>query len=219
MSISAVWPLYDLRIRTPLLELRLPTLEDLAALAALGAQGIYEPTDPHVFPVSGWTTLPSPRFERALLQHHWRALAEWTPSRWEFIPVVVHDGEVVGTQDAGAKDFEISRSVSTGSWLGRAHQGKGLGREMREAILHLAFAGLGARVAYSSAWEENAASLGVSRSLGYQPNGTVIRLRGDTSAVQFNMLLERSDWEARRRDDIAIEGLDACLGFFTGWKQ
>jgi len=59
MTISAVWPLYDLRIRTPLLELRLPTPDDLAALAALGAEGIYDPADPHVFPVSGWTNRAS----------------------------------------------------------------------------------------------------------------------------------------------------------------
>jgi RimJ/RimL family protein N-acetyltransferase len=218
MTISAVWPLYDLRIRTPLVELRLPTMEDLAALAALGAEGIYDPGDPHTFPVSGWTNQPSPHFERCLVQHHWRALAEWTPSHWELIAVVVHDGRIVGTQDAGAKDFVVARSVSTGSWLGRAWQGRGLGKEMREAILHLAFAGLGARVAYSNAWEENTASLGVSRSLGYRPNGTALRLRGHETALQVNMVLERADWEARRRDDIEITGLDPCLEFFTGWE-
>jgi RimJ/RimL family protein N-acetyltransferase len=220
MTISAVWPLYDLRIRTPLLELRLPTPDDLAALAALGTEGIYDPADLHVFPVSGWTNQPSPHFERSLVQHHWRALAAWSPSHWELIAAVVeHDGRIVGTQDAGAKDFGVARSISTGSWLGRAWQGRGLGKEMREAILHFAFAGLGARVAYSSAWEENAASLGVSRSLGYRPNGTTLRLRGNQTAVQVNMVLERSDWEARRRDDIEITGLKRCLEFFTGWDR
>ena len=89
---------------------------------------------------------------------------------------------------------------------------------MREAILHLAFAGLGARVAYSSAWEENTASLGVSRALGYRPNGTALRLRGHETALQINMVLERADWEQRRRDDIEITGLDSCLEFFTGWE-
>ena len=55
------------------------------------------------------------------------------------------DGEPIGMQDLAAEHFRAVRSVESGSWLGRAHQGRGLGREMREAMLHLAFEGLGAR--------------------------------------------------------------------------
>ncbi|HEY8201376.1 MAG TPA: GNAT family protein [Actinomycetota bacterium] len=217
--ISAVWPLYGLRIRTPVLELRLPTLDDLAALATLGAQGIFAEGDPYVSPVAGWTEQPSPGLERALVQYHWRTLAEWDPWRWEFAPVVLHDGRIVGTQDAGAEDFPVVRSVSTTSWLGLAFQGRGLGREMQDAILHLAFAGLGARVAYTSAWEENVAALRMARALGYQPNGTELRARGNEAAVQVNLVLERSDWERRRREDIEITGLEACAELFTGLEQ
>jgi len=43
-----------------------------------------------------------------------------------------------------------------------AHQGQGIGREMREAILHLAFAGLGAQEALSGAFEDNVSSLATS---------------------------------------------------------
>ena len=185
----------------------------------LGAEGIYEPGDPNVFDVAGWTNQPSPGLERSLVQYHWRTLAEWDPWRWEFTPVVIHEGEVVGTQDAGAEDFPVARSVSTTSWVGRAWQGRGLGREMREAILHLAFAGLGAQAAYSSAWEEDIASLRISDFLGYKPNGTELRARGNEAAVQINMVLDRSDWERVRRDDIEIIGLGACAEFFTGWDQ
>ena len=69
-------------------------------------------------------------------------------------------------QDIGAENFRAVRSVETGSWLGRAHQGQGIGREMREAVLHLAFAGLGAEEALSGAFEDNAASLATSRAVG-----------------------------------------------------
>ena len=134
-----------------------------------------------------------------------------------FAPVVVHGGRVIGTQDAEAEDFPVARSVTTAAWLGRAWQGRGLGREMREAILHLAFEGLGAQVAYSRAWEENVAALTISRSLGYQPNGTELRARGNEAAVQVNMALERADWERRRRNDVEITGLEACAELFTGW--
>ena len=39
------------------------------------------------------------------------------------------------------------RTVGTGSWLGRPYQGRGIGKEMRGAVLALAFDGLGAEVA------------------------------------------------------------------------
>ena len=84
-------------------------------------------------------------------------------------------GQPVGVQDLGAEHFRAVRSVETGSWLGRAHQGQGLGREMREAILHLAFAGLGAEEALSGAFEDNAASLATSRAVGYEENGEAQR--------------------------------------------
>ncbi len=41
--------------------------------------------------------------------------------------------------------------MTTGSWLGRAHQGRGLGKEMRQAALHIIFAGLGAQQAVTRA--------------------------------------------------------------------
>jgi RimJ/RimL family protein N-acetyltransferase len=152
-----------------------------------------------------------------MVQHHFRTVADWDPWHWLFAPVAVHQGRVVGTQDAEAEDFPVARSVTTAAWLGRAWQGRGLGREMREAILHLAFEGLGAQVAYSKAWEENEAALSISRALGYQPNGTELRARGNQSAVLVNLALERSDWERRRRDDVEITGLEACAELFTGW--
>ncbi|EQD45135.1 GCN5-related N-acetyltransferase, partial [mine drainage metagenome] len=61
---------------------------------------------------------------------------------------------------------------STGSWLGREHQGRGFGKEMRAAILHLGFATLGAEEALTSAFSDNPASIRVTRGLGYEENGT-----------------------------------------------
>ena len=204
-------------MRTPLLELRLPTLDDLVVLAEIGAEGIYEPGDLHTGPVAGWTDQPSPGFERSLVQHHFRTLADWDPWHWLFAPVVVHNNRVIGTQDAEAEDFPVARSVTTAAWLGRAWQGRRLGREMREAMLHLVFEGLGAEVAYDQVWEENAAALSISHSLGYRPNGTEVRARGNDAALLVNMALDRSDWELRRREDVEITGLEPCYELFTGW--
>ena len=49
--------------------------------------------------------------------------------------------------------------------------GRGFGKEMRAAVLGFAFDGLGALSAETSAFLDNAASNGVTRSLGYEDNG------------------------------------------------
>src|SRR5260221_13370270 len=60
---------------------------------------------------------------------------------------------------------------ATGAWLGRRYQGRGIGTQMRAAVLHLAFGGLGAQQAVSAAFEDNPASLRVSRKLGFRDDG------------------------------------------------
>ncbi len=126
------------------------------------------------------------------------------------------DGRPVGVQDILAEHFGAVRSVETGSWLGRAHQGQGLGKEMRQAVLHLAFAGLGAKEALSDAFEDNAASIATSRSVGYEENGEARGHRRDGSGRTIRFRMSREAWEQRRRDDIRIEGLDRCLDMFVG---
>ena len=119
-------------------------------------------------------------------------------------------------QDLQAEHFRAVRSVETGSWLGREHQGRGLGREMREAILHLAFAGLGAEEALSGAFEDNAASIATSRAVGYADNGEARGHRRDSWARTIRFRLGRDAWARRRRHDIEILGLERCLDMFVG---
>ena len=113
-----------------------------------------------------------------------------------------------------AERFAVLRTVGTGSWLGRIYQGKGIGTEMRAAVLHLAFAGLGADYALSSAFADNEASIGVTRRLGYEEIGRRLLVRRDAPAWMIDFRLPRSRWEEHRRDDIVIVGLDACRELF-----
>lgn len=206
------WPLYDVVVRTPRLELRLPTEDELVALARLAGQGVH---DPSWMPMMGWTDQPSPQLERGVLHFHWGQRATWRPEAWGYQPVVLVDGEVVGTQGMGANDFAKVRGVETGSWLGMRFQRQGLGKEMRAAILHLAFEGLGALVANSAYWHDNEPSARVSASLGYEANGERWLLRRDARDLEKVVQLRREVWEARRRDDITVEGLtDEVLVLF-----
>ena len=203
------WPFFDLRIRTPRLELRIPDDADVVELARMAARGIH-PDDFHPFSIP-WTEQPSPELERRLLQWHWRVRAGWSPAAWRLAFAVLEDGQVVGTQDVYAEDFAVLRTVESGSWIGRDHQGRGIGKEMRAAVLHLAFDGLGARMARSAAFADNAASLGVSRALGYVLDGEELAARRGEAARHLRLRLERDEWRRRRRDDILVAGLEPCL--------
>jgi RimJ/RimL family protein N-acetyltransferase len=209
---GAVWPLFDLSVRTPRLELRLVRESELPALVELIDAGIH---DPDVMPFYvPWTEVePGPRALQAA-QWMWRHRATWSPENWTWNGGVFVDGKLAGVQDLGAEHFRAVRSVETGSWLGRAYQGQGLGREMREAILHLAFSGLGADEALSGAFEDNVSSLATSRAVGYEENGEAQKPRRDGSGRTIRFRLSRAGWEERRRTDIEILGLEQCLDMF-----
>jgi RimJ/RimL family protein N-acetyltransferase len=206
------WPLYDLRLRTSDLELRPPTEDELVALCSVAKAGIHDPTVmPFLVP---WTDKPSPRFEREFMQHHWSVRAAWSPERWSLGLAAFHDGEPMGFQDLGAADFAVLREVVTGSWLGKAFQGRGFGKQMRAAVLHLAFAELGAVLARSSAFVDNPASMAVSRALGYQDNGVSRDVRRGEPAEHRQVMLTRDRWQAHRLCEVEVEGLDACRDMF-----
>jgi RimJ/RimL family protein N-acetyltransferase len=211
---GSFWPLFDLVVRTPRLELRLPREEEFAALIELADRGVHDPaTMPFFVP---WTDLEPAQRARSTAQWMWGHRANWSSDKWTLTTGVFVDGRPVGMQDVGAENFRAVRSVETGSWLGRAHQGQGIGHEMREAILHLAFAGLGAEEALSGAFEDNAASLATSRSVGYAENGEARGRRRDGSGRTVRFRMARATWEQRRRDDIEIVGLDSCIDMFVG---
>jgi RimJ/RimL family protein N-acetyltransferase len=207
------WPIAGLAVRTPRVELRWPDDTDLCALADLAAKGVHDPSFmPFTQP---WTRRdPGGDLERGMLQFHWRLRGIWTTTSWNYNPVTVVDGEVVGTQGLFAESFGVRRTAGTGSWLGLAHQGRGIGKEMRAAILHLLFAGLGALRAETGAFEDNAQSIGVTRSLGYRENGELVVDREGGRTRELLFVLDRADWEPRRRDDIEIVGLEPCLPLF-----
>ena len=111
----------------------------------------------------------------------------------------------------------MHRTVDTGSWITRDWQGWGLGKEMREAVLAFAFDGLGARVATSEAFLDNAASNGVSRSVGYEDNGRGALAPQGVSRETQRFRMTEEGWRSRPRPPIEIEGLDACREMFGAW--
>ena len=189
-------PLTRLRLRTPRLELRLGTRAELRALAQVALSGIHDPAEmPFELP---WTDTVT---EQSVVDYHEQAVRDFDPEDWQLNLLAFHRGRVIGTQGIGAESFAERRTVATGSWLGRRWQGRGLGTEMRAAVLQLAFAGLGADVARSGAIDGNPQSLGVSRKLGYEVVGShTVSPRG--------VAVEHTDVELRRegfRSPVPVE--------------
>jgi RimJ/RimL family protein N-acetyltransferase len=211
-TLVGAWPPFGLRIRSEHLVLRLPLDEELPALIDVARAGIHDPAE-MPFGIA-WSTAPSPEFERGFLQHHWAMRANMSPEKWALNLLVEMDGLPIGSQSIHATAFAIHRTVDTGSWLGRAYQGRGLGKEMRSAVLSFAFDGLGARVAESGAFLDNDASNGVSRSLGYEDNGRGSLAPQGVARETRNFRMTEAIWRSRPRPPVTIEGLDACREMF-----
>jgi len=208
------WPLFDLVVRTPRLTVRY--LDDALAveLATLAASGIHDPdTMPFAVP---WTDVPSPELERNALRFYWHTRAETSPASWDLLFAVLEGDRVVGSTSLGGKAFPAVRTFETGSWLGRNVQGRGLGTEMRIATLHLGFLGLDAQTAMTGAFDDNPASLGVTRKLGYEPNGISLHDRRGARAQSHRFLMTRQHFTDHvQRDDVEI-ACDAPAREFLG---
>lgn len=200
-------PLFGLRLRTPRLELRLPASEELDALREVALDGIHPP---EFMPFTvAWTDDPELAGFRA---YHEMRRRDWRTEEWHLELGVFLEGEPAGIQALESRDFAATRTVGTGSWLGRRFQGRGVGTEMRTAALELAFRGLGAEVARSGAVDGNAASLGVSAKLGYREIGRGTVAPRGVELPHTDVALRRENW--RPPLAVEIEGLEPCLPLF-----
>lgn len=206
------WPLRHLVLRTPRLELRPDDDEGLFELVEVAKAGVHPPEEmPFLVP---WTDWVHDDDGFGMVKHYWAQRAAFTAEDWSICFIVRHEGRAIGVQSLSARQFGLLREVSTGSWLGLAHQGRGFGTEMRVAVLQFAFDHLGADVARSAAWLGNPASTRVSEKLGYVLDGTMsaaprgerldhVRLRLD--AADF----VRPDWKA------TVEGFAESVRMIT----
>lgn len=207
------YPPLHVEVRTPRLRLRGATDELLEQLFPAVRDGIVRDDEvPFDDPISHYES--SPLREWRWLRSVWAARSRVEPTFWRLPLVVEVDGGPVGMQDLIAQDFATYGAVTTFSWLVPSARGCGIGREMRSAVLHLAFAGFGATEATSEAFVDNAASNAISRSLGYDENGLTWATRRGQPFQLRRWVLPRSRWESGRRQDISLVGVDECLPVF-----
>lgn len=201
----------QIRVKTPRLELVGASDDLLAALAPLVRDGkVFAEPAPYDDPMSFYQSDPTARVHK-WLQSVWRGRGRLSPAEFRLAFAVLVDGEAVGMQDLIAEKFDTCGTFLSFSWLSTDVRGRGLGTEMRSAMLHLAFEGLGAREAASDAFVDNIGSNRVSEALGYEHNGVEWDIRRGEPGLIQRWRLTREAWEARRRDDIELSGVDDFL--------
>jgi RimJ/RimL family protein N-acetyltransferase len=206
-----VAPLYQLRLKTPRVELRLGTREELTELGRLAQEGIHPPEE-MPFAVAWTDRSGEPTFVDYFVEFHETTLRNWRPERWSLNLIVFVGGRPVGSQSMRAGEYGQTREVDTGSWLGKQFQRRGLGTEMRAAVLELAFRELGAQAAISASIVGNEASRRVSEKLGYELTGmSTVSPRGEP-LDKYNLRIEQDTWQPPC--PVEIEGADSCLALF-----
>ncbi|WP_347354887.1 GNAT family protein [Intrasporangium sp.] len=210
-DLADVWPVHAIRLRTAGLDLQVMREADLPAV--VGALPDDVELDPGAPSYPGLGRAANRR--AALARSYWRALGTWSPDDWALPFVVRERGEVVGVQWLeGPAPYRRQRTVDSSSWLVPRARRRGLGTQMRAAVLELAFGHLGAVAAITSAYVENAASLGVSRALGYRETHTSVLEPG--SRVLQHLRLDRPDWPAGGpARPVDVSGVAGALALFA----
>jgi RimJ/RimL family protein N-acetyltransferase len=162
---------------------------------------------------SPWTDgIGKPGFVDEFVRFHVTQREEWRPEKWHLLLGVWAEGELAGTQAAESK---APGTAETGSWLGQRFQSRGIGTEMRTAMLALLFGGLGLDVATSGAFVTNAASARVSEKLGYERAGEDVVAPRGVPVRNRKFRLTRELWASRERPAVEIVGLEACRHLFS----
>ncbi len=205
---SSDWPLFELRLAYRDITLRPMREDDLPYLCSVlpGDFG----HDPRLALFDSQNLAANER--RLYCMTYWKSLGTWDPASWELHLVVRHGEEPIGVQTLEGENFPALRTVDSASWLVPAVRGRGLGVAMRTAALALAFDHLGAVAAVSSATMANAASLGVSRRIGYLDNGIsrIVDTGGDVAELQ-HLRLTADRWPGA---DVTVDGFEPCRPWF-----
>jgi RimJ/RimL family protein N-acetyltransferase len=148
------------------------------------------------------------------LQQHWSELGSWDAQGWRLGLGIFCADQPLGVVTLRARNFPVVREVTTSSWIGLPHHGRGFGTEARTGVLALAFENLGAEAAVTEVFPDNHASQSVSRKLGYEHDGISRDARGDEVLVSDRLRLTRSTWEARDRPPVTVAGFEKTRAMF-----
>ena len=205
LTIADLLPVLGLRISAGPVELRGMLDDDLVRLTELAVAGIH-PADRMPF-FQPWTDVPADELVRGFAAYHWGQRSAFSVEAWNADFGVWYDGELVGTQGVATKSYLVTRTGETGSWLGAAYQGRGIGTLMRQVLCAFMFDHLDAAEVTSAAFVDKPASLAVSRKVGYRESG-VRRLERRPGELALNQQLVLAPADLVRAPyPLQVEGL------------
>jgi RimJ/RimL family protein N-acetyltransferase len=204
---SVVLPAIGLRIAAGPVELRGLTDDLIGRLCELAAKGTRAPGAPPFTPTP-WTLAPPQEVPLLLAQAFWARRADFSAAKWTASLAAFADGELTGFVSLMAKDYLVTRTASTASWLGPEFHGRGIGTAIRRVLCAFAFDHLGAEYLTSDAYADNPASLRVSQKLGYTElaRTRLARLGAPVTSVE---LILTSGRLVRYSHPLTVYGLEA----------
>ncbi|MDE0777183.1 GNAT family protein [Nocardioides sp.] len=220
ITLEEVFPPFALKVSCGPVILRVLRDDDLPELVELVRGGIDAPGLPMPF-LRSWHEEPfapgaPDGFPATSLPWWWTQRATCAPEEWRLALAVRRDGILVGMQDLHSRGFAQTRTVLTGSWLGRDHQGRGTGTLMRRLVVGLAFDELGAQRCESGYIVGNHASAAVSRKAGYLDSGrrrVVQDTRNGPVTVDEQRVAVTPDTFVRQGGAVAVEGAEVLRRF------
>ncbi|MGA4506911.1 GNAT family N-acetyltransferase [Propionibacteriaceae bacterium G1746] len=213
LDLAEVYPPFGVRITCGPLVLRGITDDDIMPLVEVARRGLHDADEEHSPLSFDWTAAPPQYLAINYARWAWGQRYQFTAKSWILALLVEHDGEVVGVQEGRGEQFARVRSVSTGSWLGRAAQGKGIGTLMRQAFCTFLVDELGALEVTSAAFTDNPASWRVSEKTGYRRLGTHRAARGRESVTDQVMYQLTPDTLVRPPHPLQVEGAEPLRRF------
>ena len=163
---------------------------------------------------NGWTDRPDEDWQTGFARYFWRQRGAWDADSWALPFAVLLDGVPVGVQQLTAEDFPVLRDGRHRILaVGSPSTGRGIGTEMRAAVLHFGFEVLGAELASPGRSRRARA-----RSASRRRSATCETERGATAragrAVAHLFRLPRERWEIEANVPVEVEGFDGCERLF-----
>ena len=148
-----------------------------------------------------------------VLREHWSQLGTWSACAWRLGLGAFPGEQPLAIVTLRARDFLVVREVTTSSWPGLPYHGKGYGTEARAGLL-LASGHLGAGAALTGVFQDSYSSQGVSRKLGYEPDGISRDARGGEAVVSGRLRLTRQKWQLQPQASATVAGFADCRSTF-----
>lgn len=198
-------PLYNIAIKTPRLELRVPRQNEIEKLAQILTNGIQKADEPH-FMEDKLYGKSLEENTKGLQEFIDKGMNEWDKEDWHLPFAVFYEGKPIGLVTMFSHNFPITRGFGVSYWIGLSFQGKGLGTEAFQGVLSFGFDGLDAQEAYAGAYSDNIPSLHLMEKLGFVFNGEYWMARQGKAVKDRRMRLPRENW--KNPTNINIEGFE-----------